>query len=470
LNAPIYEDSQNGNRLRMMSTRTILLLLIPVFFLAVSGCASVRQKEAWGEFRALARETYPQDEDTQPVSNLPELSEGAALEDYLVYAALNNAGLEAAFNDWKAELEKTQRVSALPDPKFTYTHYVREVETRVGPQRRAYTLMQMFPWYGKLRLRGDIAFEASEAARARYDAAKLKVFHRVKVAYYEYYYLAQVIAITDENIRLISNLEAVARAKFRAGMPNHPAIIKAQVELGKLEDRLNTLKALRGPTIARLNAAMGRPVDEDLPWPGTLVELEIALDDEQIFDWLRESSPDLRALASTVAKEKKSAELAEKDYFPDITLGATFVDTDEALNPDMLDSGKDPVMAAITLNLPLWIGRYRAAAREARARLAAATKRHEDREVQLSAELKLAVFHFRDAERKIDLYGNTLLPKAEQALSASQRAFAAGTADFFDLIEAERTLLEFQLSHERARVDRLERLSEIETLVGREMP
>jgi outer membrane protein TolC len=81
----------------------------------------------------------------------------------------------------------------------------------------------------------------------------------------------------------------------------------------------------------------------------------------------------------------------------------------------------------------------------------------------------MALFHFHSAERKIDLYGDSLVPKAEQSVAASQRAFSAGQADFFDLIEAQRTLLEFQLSYERALADRAQRLAEIEMLIGQEV-
>jgi cobalt-zinc-cadmium efflux system outer membrane protein len=154
---------------------------------------------------------------------------------------------------------------------------------------------------------------------------------------------------------------------------------------------------------------------------------------------------------------------------PDLTLGATFIRTGDALDPEMDTSGKDPIMASLSVNLPIWIGKYRAAERQARALLRAAEKRRQDREHQLLTDLKLAVFHFRSAERKMDLYGDSLIPKAEQALAASQRAFAAGQADFFDLIEAERTLLEFQLAYERALADRARKLAEIEMLSGRQI-
>ena len=50
------------------------------------------------------------------------------LQDYLSYAALNNAGLKAAFEQWKSSLEQIPQVKALPDPQFTYGYYIEKVE------------------------------------------------------------------------------------------------------------------------------------------------------------------------------------------------------------------------------------------------------------------------------------------------------------------------------------------------------
>ncbi|MDD3605166.1 MAG: hypothetical protein PHD86_08265, partial [Kiritimatiellae bacterium] len=75
------------------------------------------------------------------------------LRDYLAAAARNNPELEAAFNRWKAELERIPQVRALPDPRFNYAYFVEEVETRVGPQKQRLGLSQVFPWFGTLKLR-----------------------------------------------------------------------------------------------------------------------------------------------------------------------------------------------------------------------------------------------------------------------------------------------------------------------------
>jgi len=69
----------------------------------------------------------------------------------------------------------------------------------------------------------------------------------------------------------------------------------------------------------------------------------------------------------------------------------------------------------------------------------------------------------------VDLFRDTLVPKARQSLKATEAAFRAGNANFVDLVDAERVLLEFQLSQERALADQAQHVARLEMLVGRPM-
>jgi len=189
------------------------------------------------------------------------------LGDYLRFASLSNAGLKAKFEQWKAALEQIPQAKALDDPKFTYSHFIEEVETRVGPQKNKFGIMQVFPWFGKIEARTDVASANAKAARQRYEAAKLKLFWQVKDAFYEFTYLATAIDIAKENLELLQHFEEVVRTKYRAAMATHPDIIRAQVELAKLEDVLKSLEQLREPTVTRLNSILNRPSDAKLTWP-----------------------------------------------------------------------------------------------------------------------------------------------------------------------------------------------------------
>ncbi|MBT3192550.1 MAG: TolC family protein [Verrucomicrobia bacterium] len=397
-----------------------------------------------------------------------ELDSESPPEDYLRHAALNNSGLKAAFNRWKAAVERIPQAKSLPDPRFNYTYYMEEVETRVGPQRQKFGIVQMFPWFGKLRLKGDAMAEAAAAAQQEYEKTKLALFRSVKTAYYEYWYLAQAIAVTKEHISLVGNIEGVARTRFKTGAAANSSVVQAQVELGKLDDRLRSLEALRRPIVAKLNAALSRSTHLPLPWPHSIPDVAASFTDEEAMQWLAASSPELRRLDHLVLKEEAGNKLAKRDYYPDISLGIDYVDTDDALTAGTPDSGKDPVMAMVSVNVPIWFGKYRAAERESHLRMSAAQQEREDSGKRLEAELELALYHFRNAERKIDLYGDTLVPKAQQSLSVAQQGFQAGKTGFISLIDAQRILLEFQLAEHRARADRGQRLADVEMLIGKE--
>lgn len=398
----------------------------------------------------------------------PVLHQESTLEDYLVYAALNNPDLEAAFHQWQAALKKIAQARSLPDPELSYGYFIREVETRVGPQQQRLGLSQMFPWFGKLGLRGQVASQEAMAAEQQYEAAKLRLFYQVKEAYHEYSYLGRAIAIARENVELLTYLESVARTKYKAGAGAHAGVIRAQVELGKLENRLRSLEDLKRPLVARLNASLNRSSDAALPLPESISEKRVSFSDEELIAWLKEDNPELKALAFVAAKEEKAVRLAKKESYPDFMLGVEYIDTDRAIMPTR-DSGKDPVVAKLSINLPIWQAKYRALAEERRRRQEAAVARRTNRENQLMADLQMALYRFRDAERKIDLYRDTLIPKAEESLSVTQQGFAADRADFLDLIDAQRVLLDFQLSHERALADRAQSLAEIESVVGRDI-
>ena len=387
------------------------------------------------------------------------------LNDYLKEAAKNNPGLEASFHRWKAALEQIPQIKALPDPKFTYTYYIEQVETRVGPQEQLFGIAQTFPWLGKLKLKETAASEAAEAARQRYEQDKLNLFYRVKSTYFEYSYLAQAIDITKQHLILLQNIEEVSRARFKSGA-SQSAAVQAQVEIGKTEDRLRTLEALRLPLSANLNATLNRPQNSIIPWPQPPEPTRTAFTDAQAQQNLVDFSPELQQYKALIREGDAAVKLAKKARQPDVTLGLSYIQTADARMPGVSDSGNDPFMISVSINLPIWRSKLKAGEREAAHLRLAEEQQLSEAENRLAAALLKALFKFRDAERKVSLYRDSLVPKAEQALQVTRTNFESGGVSFTTLMDAERALLEFQLSLSRSLADREIHLAEIEILTG----
>jgi len=392
------------------------------------------------------------------------------LSGYLSEAALRNPELESAFYRWKAALEKIPQVKALPDPRFTFAYYIENIETRVGPQQARLALFQTFPWFGVLDLREDAAAQEANAAKAQYEALKVKIFYDVKNAFYEYAYLAQAIQITGEDIELLRYFESVTRTRYSSGAIPYADVVRTQVQLGRLEDRLKSLQDLRRPLMAKLAASMNLPPDTEFPWPSAVPVMLLSVTDEELFERLPEHSPQLKRFEYLEAREKAGVELAKREFYPDVTIGLEEIITGSALVPATPDSGKDALIASVTINIPFWWEKRRAAVREGQAKLASTSKGAEALKRSLISDMELALYKYRDAQRKIDLYRNTLIPKAEEALGVTLEAFQAGTRSSLDLIDTEKTLLEFELSYVRALADQAQRVAELEWLLGKEIP
>lgn len=399
-----------------------------------------------------------------------DASAPATLQQYLRDAARNNAGLKAAFEEWKAALEEIPQAKALPDPRFTYGYFIDEVETRVGAQKHRFSILQVFPWFGTIEARTDVASATAKAAHQRYEAKKLQVFYDVKDAFYEYVYLRNAIRIAQDNVDLVRHFEEVARTKYTTATASHPDIIRAQVELATLEDKLVALQELREPIVARLNAALNRPTTEPLPWPAIETYEKVEVEGSEVLAVLREQNPQLQALDFDVEVARNRIELAKKRFYPDLGVGADWIITDDASMPGVRDSGKDPVILMFSLNFPIWRKSYGAAELQARAQSRRALHRRQDVENSLLARTQSVLYDFQDSGRKLALYDRILVPKSHELVGASETAYSAGTIDFLSLIDAQRTLLRFGLERERARANQRQRLAELEMLVGAEFP
>ncbi|MBU1073210.1 TolC family protein, partial [bacterium] len=174
---------------------------------------------------------------------------------------------------------------------------------------------------------------------------------------------------------------------------------------------------------------------------------------------------DHRAEAATAAER-----LAGKRKYPAFSLGLNYIQTGAARMDGVPDSGTDAVTASLAFSLPIWRGKYDAASREAAGHYRSARASRNELANQLIAELERALFEYRDAGRKWDLYATTLLPKARQSLGAVRAAYEAGESGFLDVIDAERLLLEFELSRARALSDALIQQADVERLAAMPFP
>jgi outer membrane protein TolC len=384
------------------------------------------------------------------------------LEDYLQYASLNNANLKAMFEEWKAALEQIPQAKALPDPQMQYGYYARQSDMQMN---QMVGVMQMFPWFGKIDARTEAAAKSAEAAQQRYRGAQLTLFKEVKEGFYEYVYLGKATNIATENLELLRHFEEVARTKYTTAEAGQPDMIRAQVELARMEYVLSSLEQLREPVVSKLRSALTLPADTNLPWPKQEEFEAVPLDYEQLVTLLVQKNPELAGLNFEAMAAKSRIELAKKNFYPDIGVGVEWTEFERSGGM----SGRDSVALMFQMNLPLWRDSYSAGQRQAQAMAASIEHQKIDTENTLLAKAAQSYYDYNDSIRRIRLYRDTLIPKGEELLQASETAYKGGTIDFLSLIDSQRLLLDYYLSYQRALADNRQKLAELEMLVGTEL-
>ncbi|MBN4082620.1 TolC family protein [Phycisphaeraceae bacterium AH-315-B13] len=400
----------------------------------------------------------------------PSLDAASSLDEYIRYALYHSAAVEAMYQRWLAATERVPQVGALPDPRLGFGFFLDEVETRTGAQHARVSLSQSFPWIGTLSAREDAASKAAMAEWQLFQASRLLVKERVAVSLYELAYLDSAIRITQENLSLLQSFEEVVRARYRVGTGSHPELIRVQVELGLLEDRAVQLNSMRPAGVAKLNASLNRPVSQTIPEITDLPGLVADTESDKLIEQAHQSSPVLHALQQRAEEQHYLAKVAQKNGLPDLTVGLDYIFTGEASDSSTPESGDDPILLSFGITLPVWRDKYDAGVRESIARRLSIAHSRQDMSNQIAAEISRAWFDHTDADRRVRLYEQTLIPKAKESLRSSLAGFRTGDSAFLDLLDTERTLLEFALVTERARADRGIALAKLNRLVGEPIP
>ncbi len=399
------------------------------------------------------------------VSPAPSAS-SQTLADYLQRAQDANPALEAFRQRYEAALARVPQARSLPDPTLQVTHFVESVQTRTGPQEQVVMLAQKLPWFGTREARAEAATAEAEALWFDYRARQLSLAREVAEAFYEYGYTARAKELTDEGLQLLEELAPVVEERVRGGSDLNP-LLRLRVEMGKVQDRLRSLEEQRHAQSARLAALLDQSSAKLLPWPEwPLPSPAPAPSLGELTRALHRHNPELAALERGVASRAARRELARLGGFPDLSVGLNYIRLGEPLVPTTPDAGQDPWGLTVSVNLPLWRGRVDAARAEALASQRAAEATLAQRRNALEAELSTLLSRQRDAERRLALYGDDLLPLARQALENSQTSYQAGRAGILEVIDSERSLLELETLYWRAAADTWQARVALRALIG----
>jgi outer membrane protein TolC len=391
-----------------------------------------------------------------------------ALSELIEEALSQNPQIKAARKEWEASLQVIPQAKSLPDPMLNYSYFGQSVETRLGPQKNKFSLSQKFPFFGKLSIRGKIARKGASVLEEQYMAVKLNIVLKVKNTFFSLFWLDRAIRIAQEEKEVLERLTKIAEKKYETGEANQQDVLKAQLEISKVLDKILILNQRKRAITAELNALLNRRPDS---FVGEVEEFEVPelrFELEKLYEWAREMRPELRKAQHFIEKNEESLKLAKKNYFPDFRLMFDYIDIGGGTTTNIKD-GRNSWMASVGINIPIWRKRLHAAEAEAATKLKASQDSYKNVQNETLSRVNELFFEVETVSEQVNLYKYSLLPLAEQSLKASEVGYLTGKVDFLNLLDAERMVLLIRIGYFKTIADLGKSLAQLERVIGKDL-
>ncbi len=355
---------------------------------------------------------------------------------------------------------KIPQMRAYPDPQIGVMQMMiptRSLDLGQAEQTEV-QISQMIPYPGKRGLKGQIALKGAEMIKEEYEAKKREVKTKVKSSYYNLFMVYKSMEIVSQHIELVKQLFEVAKTRYAVGKAEQQDILKSQVEIAKLYNKLIELNQKREKVEAMINMLLNRPIESTLGAPSELDVDAFKVELEELRQIALENRPELKRANLSIDKEKTAYLLAKKQYKPNF-----MVEYKRNIRHGMPDTWGAMVM----INLP-WIfkKKYDAGVKETEFMVESSKNMYSAMKNMTYSEIEDNYTAAQAAYEQANVYKTSIIPLAEQTLNASRVSYETGKVNFLTLIDNQRMLLNFQLAYFQEIVNFKKHLAELERVIG----
>lgn len=283
----------------------------------------------------------------------------------------------------------------------------------------------------------------ADAERAERLGREIEIVRETRDAWIELRYWLAAKDTVGASRQAVAELMEVAKAIFASGRETAQDVLRAELELSLLDDRLLDIERQTARARARLARFIGAAAARPLTGPAALpppAAPEIILESLAHHPTVVSDSARITAL-------DRDVDLAEEQYKPGFELEAGY---------GLRGGGRsDFASVGLSFDLPLFVAK--------RQDQQAAAARHTRQAAMLSREAKLLDLRqlleatYADWQRdkdRVALYEKAVTARARWTSEATLTAYQSGVSDFADLVRARLADFESTLALERLRADR----------------
>jgi outer membrane protein TolC len=435
-----------------------------------------------------------------------------SLYHYLKTGGQNNPAVKAAFLRYEAALQKPAQMGAYEDPQLEMGFFLEPMEIAGGREIARFQVMQMFPWFGTKKAARTEAQHMAKMAFEEFRETRDKLYLEIHTQWNILCTLRQKQANSEANRNLLQHLEKLALQKFSSGQPGNGKkstetreqkmesretaarsmpgmnmdgnassgnaaggdmenmnmsgsvasgmleVLRIQLEIMEIESAIEGISSELKAGKARFNALLNRPAGSEVALPDTLTQMAYLPDMETALFHTGEQNPMLGMISEEAQAYRAKSEMDKKMAYPMFGIGLQYMwigktpENGGSMNDmsgmnDM--NGKDMLMPMLSVSIPVFRNKYKAARQESKRLQQASEAEYADTRNLLEAALYQFRHQLDEAQRKITLYRKQS-ELAQRAYDLVVREFVSGKSDLSAVLQIQRQLLDYQFKEAEA--------------------
>ncbi len=358
----------------------------------------------------------------------PELPSPLSLTDVIRVAGERRAEVEAARARTRAGEERPAIVSALEDPMISPA--IDHLPFMFDGADVSVTIEQRLPLSGIRRHRRASAMADLDRLRADANRTTLDVGVQAANAFLMLQERRRTTTLVDEQIGFARDVVTAANARYAGGTALQADVLRAEVEVARLDAFAKALVAEVRGAEAMLNTTLALDADQPVP---ALAVLAFA---QPVPSWSAiraalPSRPELVAGRAEIARADAEVLVMRDMYRPmaSIRTGPAYT----------MAEGKG-WMAMVGISLPIWRGKLRAGVAEAQAMRAMSAADLQAMTRMIEGDAAVAVNQLQAARDRQSALQSDVLPRARMVIEPAVAGYASGQLPLVSVIEAVQAL------------------------------
>jgi outer membrane protein, heavy metal efflux system len=353
----------------------------------------------------------------------------------------------------------------LPEPVVTFETMGNLIPPTVmagdASSARVMRFSQEVPFPGKLKLQGQTAAAEASIQMWRLEEISREKVVELKNAYYDLFLAQKLSSVVDNSKKLLRQFAEISEAQYRIGKGAQQDIIKAEVEVSRLQARLAEFENALISAQVRINTLLYRQPDTQIVLPADLSIPQFTRTLEELYEKAKNKNPQVRMNQKEIERNEYTVALAKKAFYPDFEGEFSYYNRQNM--PEMYG-----LMFKVKVPLYYW-RRQRPELEAATSSLLEQRRTYENTLSTLYFQLKDPFLKTTTDKKLLDIYSNSIIPQSTLALESSISSYRVGTVDFLSLLNNQQTVLEFEMKRYEVLVDYYKALVMLESLAGEKL-